>query len=67
MGQTKYICGQRVTSELDCLAILVVQTGFCIQCRGVRLEGSVVCWKDCEMYRQMDLGLEPWLCPSLVT
>lgn len=45
-----------MTSELNCLAILVVQTWVCIQCSWVRIEGSVVCWKDHEIYRQTDLG-----------
>lgn len=67
MGQTKYICGQRVTSELNCLAILVVQTRLCIQCNWVRIEGSVVCWKGHEIYRQTDLGFESWLCHLLAT
>lgn len=66
MGQTKHLCGQRVTSGLNCLAIFVDKHD-CIQCSWVRIEGSVVCWKDHEIYRQTDLGFASWLCHLLAT
>lgn len=67
VGQTKYFYGQRVTSELHSLAILVVQTLLCVSYSWARPESRVVCWKDHAIYRQTDLGFQYWLCHLLAT
>lgn len=61
VSQTKHFSGQRVTSELHSLAILVEQTLLCVEYSWARPGSSVVCWKDHAIYRQTDLGFEFWL------